>query len=476
MVKPVLLGPPFRGPAPSRRPGWRELSLLLLGFVLAVACFMGLTLYADTRLAAVAEQSHEVTDNAMPSIVELGTVRRGLAQIEFDLREGARGDRERMRALPFHVSLSEDAWQRYLDLPRFRGESELQEHARGRLDAARRVAERVQASIEVGALHEAEAWARSELEPAAQDADDALNRLIQFNHQQGTQIALETDRSWSRTRRLSIVADIVCALVTAALAWLGFRSTRRFMSMQKLRADELEAFAARVAHDVRGPLTPALFTLQMFEREFAADDKHHTMAERGVRSLRRVDQLVGDLLTFARSAAAPDGNARAPLGPVIAGVVQDLEAQATAARVRIELSDIPPCDVACTSGVLTSVVMNLVSNAIKYMPPDAAQRVVRIRATIDHAHARVEVADTGGGVPEAVHERIFEPYVRVDQSQPGLGLGLATVRRLVDAHRGQVGVRSSEGAGALFWFALPLHTSGAREDDRVAKPTRLPAG
>ncbi|HTB78251.1 MAG TPA: ATP-binding protein [Polyangiaceae bacterium] len=467
MVKPVTIGSPFRS-VTSRRPGWRELGLLLLGFVLAVACFMGLTLYADTRLAAVAEQSHEVTDNALPSIVELGTVRRGLAQIELDLREGARGDRERMRDLPFHVSLSEEAWQRYLDLPRFQGEVELQEYARGRLDAARRVAERVQASIEVGALHEAEAWARSELQPAAEEADDALNRLIQFNHQHGTQIALEADRSWSRTRRLSIVADIVCALLTAALAWLGFRSTRHFMSMQKRRADELEAFASRVAHDVRGPLTPALFTLQMFEREFVGDDKHHKMAERGVRSLRRVDQLVGDLLTFARSAAAPDGNAHAPLGPVIAGVVQDLEAQATAARVRLEVSDIPSCEVACGPGVLTSVVMNLVSNAIKYMPRDAALRVVRIRAVVDQLHARVEVADTGAGVPEAVHERIFEPYVRVDQSQPGLGLGLATVRRLVDAHRGQVGVRSIDGDGALFWFALPLRPSGAREDERAS--------
>ena len=80
-------------------------------------------------------------------------------------------------------------------------------------------------------------------------------------------------------------------------------------------------------------------------------------------------------------------------------------------------------------------------------------------------HVRVEVADTGAGVPEAMHERIFEPYVRVDRHQPGLGLGLATVRRLVNAHRGQVGVDPREGAGALFWFVLPLH---------VPAPSRLP--
>jgi signal transduction histidine kinase len=403
----------------------------------------------------------------------LGTVQRGLAQIQFDLREASQGDAERMRALPAHVSACEDAWRHYLELPQFPGEAELQEFAWPRMDRARRAVDRVQASIEVGAFHEAEAWVKKELEPAAREADAALTQLIRFNHDQGRQAAQDTDRMWSRTRRWSIVADAVCALLTAALAWCGFRSTRRFISMQRLRADELEAFASRVAHDVRGPLTPAMFTLQMFERDFATDDKRRPMAERGIRSLRRVDQLVGDLLTFARAAAAPDADAHAALSPVITGVVQDLEAEAAAAGVRIEVADIPPYSVACAPGVLTSIVMNLVSNAIKYMPPDAPERGVKIQVTIDNGYARIEVADTGGGLPEAMHHRIFEPYVRMDRRQPGLGLGLATVRRLVDAHRGRVGVQSREGTGALFWFALPLYRSGISEGDRVAKASRL---
>jgi signal transduction histidine kinase len=476
MVKPaVALAKPFRGSSPSSSPGWRELGVLLLGFVLAVAFFMGATLYADTRLAVIAERSHEVSDNAMPSILELGAVRLELAQIQFDIGEAVEGDRERMRMVPSHVSASEAAWSRYLDLPEFAGELELQADARARLDAARRAVDRVRASIEVGALREAEIWAKKELEPAARDADGALVRLIQFNHDEGRRTALEADIAWSRMRRLSIVTDVVCALITGALAWLGFRSTRRFMSMQKVRADELEAFASRVAHDVRGPLTPALFTLRMFERDFADDEKRRPAIERGIRGLKRVDQLVGDLLTFARAAAAPDVEARAPLGSVVAGVVQDLEAQAAAAGVRIDVSDLPPCDVACAPGVLASVVMNLVSNAIKYMPSDAPERVVSITGGIAGEHVRIEVADTGAGLPEAMHERIFEPYVRMDRRQPGLGLGLATVRRLVDAHRGQVGVRAREGSGALFWFAMPLSRPSPREDDRLEKPTRLPA-
>ena len=457
MVSPAFaLMKPFRR---SSSPGWRELGVLVLGFVLAVACFMGLTLYADTRLAAIAERSHEVSDNAMPSIMTLGAMRRELLQIQFDLRESAREDRERIRALPARVRALEDAWRRYVDLPQFPGEVALQEHARIRLETAGRLVDRVHAGVEAGAMREADIWAKEELEPAAREADDALRLLVEFNSDQGKQVALDADRAWSRTRRLAIVADAVCAVITGALAWLGFRITRKSMSMQKQRMDELDAFASRVAHDVRGPLTPALLTLQRFEREFADDEKHRSMAERGIRSLRRVDQLVGDLLTFARSAAAPEGGAHAPLVSTISGVLQDLEDQSAAAHVRIEVAEIPACEVACAPGVLASIVMNLVSNAIKYMPSGATERMVGIQSAVDRGHVRIEVSDTGAGLPEAVHEKIFQPYVRMDERQPGLGLGLATVHRLVDAHRGRIGVRSRGGTGALFWFVLPLYRS-----------------
>ena len=446
MVKPAvaLVKPPRRTSSPSRPPAWRELGLLLLGFILTVACFMGLTLYADTRLAIVAERSHEVSDNAMPSMLELAAVRRALAQVQFDLREGAQGDRERMRALPSHVGDYEAAWSRYEELPLFPGERELQAYARDRIDAAEREFHGVRARIETGALVEAETQAKTEAEPAVRQAIDALTELIQFNHDQGRQVAFEADRTWARARRLSIVADAVCAVVTGALAWFGFRSTRRFIWMQKLRADELEAFASRVAHDVRGPLTPALFTLQMFARDFAGDEKRRTLIDRGLRSLKRVDQLVGDLLDLRALGRDPRrrrprfsalGDCRRRAGPRDAG-----DHGGRAGRRRGP----PGLRGRVRAGVLASVALNLVSNAIKYMPPGAPERVVRVGAALESGparHVRVEVADTGAGLPEAMHERIFEPYVRVDRHQPGLGLGLATVRRLVNAHRGQVGVR-----------------------------------
>jgi signal transduction histidine kinase len=180
--------------------------------------------------------------------------------------------------------------------------------------------------------------------------------------------------------------------------------------------------------------------------------------EKGVKSLQRADILIRDLLTFARASAPPEGEAGASLPAVVAGVVDDVGPEASKQRVQLDAADLPVCEIDCPSGVLSSIAGNLVTNAIKYMPPDAKERRVHIRAFEAAKRVRVEVSDTGAGLPEDAHEHVFEPYVRADPSRPGLGLGLATVKRLVEAYAGRVGVQSSPGRGSVFWFELPAST------------------
>jgi signal transduction histidine kinase len=116
--------------------------------------------------------------------------------------------------------------------------------------------------------------------------------------------------------------------------------------------------------------------------------------------------------------------------------------------------------------VLLSLVANLADNAIKYAR--GGGRVV-IRAAAHSAKVRVEVEDDGPGLPPNLAERVFEPFVRgAGREIPGLGLGLATVKRLAEAHGGRVGVRSEPGRGSTFWFELPRATTAGVSSSTTA--------
>jgi signal transduction histidine kinase len=180
------------------------------------------------------------------------------------------------------------------------------------------------------------------------------------------------------------------------------------------------------------------------------------MAERAISSVRRVRLIVEGILEFARSGAKPGPSSdRADVREVVAGAMSELGQQAESANVALSAEPIPPARVACSPAVLTSILSNLVRNAIKYMGESCTRRVT-VRVTARRQRVMFEVEDTGPGVPEALHSYVFEPYARAPGSkQPGLGLGLATVKRFVLAHGGLVGVRAAPGGGAVFWFELP---------------------
>ena len=103
----------------------------------------------------------------------------------------------------------------------------------------------------------------------------------------------------------------------------------------------------------------------------------------------------------------------------------------------------------CSAGVLTSIAQNLVRNAIKYMGDPSIRRIF-VRATRVGSSVRIEVQDTGPGIPVDLQKVVFEAFVRGPHEViGGTGLGLATVKRLVESHGGYVGLQSTVGVGEL---------------------------
>ena len=115
----------------------------------------------------------------------------------------------------------------------------------------------------------------------------------------------------------------------------------------------------------------------------------------------------------------------------------------------------PTLEARCSAGALTSIVQNLVRNAVTYMGVRTTRRVV-VRAVKDGTVCRIAVEDSGPGIPAESIGKIFEPFVRGPQEKtPGTGLGLATVKRLVESHGGMITVRSEVGRGSVFTVDLP---------------------
>jgi signal transduction histidine kinase len=170
--------------------------------------------------------------------------------------------------------------------------------------------------------------------------------------------------------------------------------------------------------------------------------------------LARALQVVDGLLAFARTGARPEPGARARVRPTIEGVLEELRAIADEGQVDLRVEAPEDAVVACNPGILSSIVGNLVGNAVKFIGNGSTRRVT-LRVRSETSAIRIEVEDTGPGLTQEERLCIFEPFVRTRSDIPGIGLGLATVRRLVEGHDGSVGVEAAPGGGCLFWVALP---------------------
>ena len=124
---------------------------------------------------------------------------------------------------------------------------------------------------------------------------------------------------------------------------------------------------------------------------------------------------------------------------------------------------------------LRQVLLNIVGNAVKFTDTGEVSVYVRELARVgDISHLRVEVRDTGPGIPAAAHARIFSPFTQADDSTTrrygGTGLGLAICKRIVDLMGGRIGVDSEPGQGALFWFEIPLPVAPGKAAEHPAIP------
>lgn len=235
-------------------------------------------------------------------------------------------------------------------------------------------------------------------------------------------------------------------------------------------------FVADVSHEMRTPLTTIQGNIELMRR-FGYDEEAMEAIES---ESKRMSRLVGDLLLLAKADAGRLSleKSKVDLDTLVLEVYN--QAHLLGDDVTIELGNIDQAQILGDADRLKQLLLNLVSNAIKYTP---AQGRVTVSMSRDDNWVYVYVSDTGIGIPADDLPHIFDRFYRVDKArsraQGGTGLGLSIARWIADAHGGQIMVDSTLGEGSTFTIRLPLlheHAPQAtiRETIPNLTPVRLP--
>jgi len=219
---------------------------------------------------------------------------------------------------------------------------------------------------------------------------------------------------------------------------------------------QLEQFAVQVSHDLRNPLTALAGFI-----ELAADSPEMAEAPRAAQSLVRAEaaasrmtSMVTDLLDFARMGGTRPSITDVDVADTVDAVLEDLDGAvvSTGTEVTVDESTVVRAD----DTLLRVLLQNLIANAVKFTV--AADRVPRIRVTVETLPDgwRINIDDNGEAVEPELRDRVFEPMQRGHGADvPGIGIGLATCRRIVEAHHGSIGLDASPQGGTRAWFVLP---------------------
>jgi two-component system sensor histidine kinase HydH len=217
------------------------------------------------------------------------------------------------------------------------------------------------------------------------------------------------------------------------------------------RLASLGSLAAGVAHEIRNPLSSIKGFATYLGEKFRDDPQAGETATVLIQEVQRLDRVIARLLEFARPSALKIGAVR--IADLIRHSLKLIEGDARARGVQIE-TEVPLDlgDVLMDEDRMSQALLNLYLNAIQAMDGGGT---LEVKVSQDRGKGRttIVVMDNGKGIAPGDLEHVFDPYFTTKSE--GTGLGLAIVHKIVDAHRGQIKVRSTLGAGTAVTLTLP---------------------
>lgn len=225
---------------------------------------------------------------------------------------------------------------------------------------------------------------------------------------------------------------------------------------------ELEAFSYTVSHDLKAPVRAINGFSQILIEDYKdrLDSEGQRMMGIIVNEARRMGKLIEDLLRFSRLSRQPMKSSEIDMVSITNSVTSEIVSEMTNHEIDIRIGQLPPA--LGDDALIRQVVVNLISNAIKFTnPKDKA--LIEIGGSAILAENVYYVKDNGVGFDQRFSDKLFGIFQRLhEQAQfDGTGVGLAIVQRIIQRHGGRVWAESKLGEGATFYFTLPrLETAG----------------
>jgi PAS domain S-box-containing protein len=293
------------------------------------------------------------------------------------------------------------------------------------------------------------------------DIKDKFHAVVE----QGKTFQFEVKLSLPNTRYYTLALGAVRSkdgLTKGILAVLS--DVTEFKEMDQMKNDLM----SMVTHEIRTPLATVRGFAQILLKGAIPEAKAREFLEIISRQSNRLVNLVNDFLDITRIESGRQVITRGPveMEKLVQGVLTDLKPLADEKSIALDYEPppLPVPEILVDRNLIEQVLINLVSNAIKYSPKGAWARV---SLRTEKGFLRVDVKDNGLGIPREALPRLFEKFYRVRSDDRkdiiGTGLGLSLVKQIIQVHEGTVSVESEHGAGSTFTFTLPLKVAGATE-------------
>lgn len=236
---------------------------------------------------------------------------------------------------------------------------------------------------------------------------------------------------------------------------LLFRDVTRLKELDRLKSE----FVLAASHELRTPLTSMGMSIDLLREKTGKklSQEETELLEVAHEEVARLKELINDLLNLSKIEAGKIQMEKEHFGfKLVFERIQSIFATQMAAKKATLLAMVPETlpDVFADPNKISLVLSNLISNALRYSPPQG-QITLKVALIKDHFH--ISIQDNGPGIPEEFQSKIFQKFIQVKgrENAGGTGLGLAIAREIVRAHGGSIWVISAKGEGSTFTFTLP---------------------